>query len=59
MARTPMFTLCLESALLLIAAGVDPKVNVTASLAHPVVLRLIKKRNVKRWLSKSYYLQLI
>jgi hypothetical protein len=54
-----MFTLCLESALLLIAAGVDPKVNVTASLAHPVVLRLIKKRNVKRWLSKSYYLQLI
>jgi hypothetical protein len=39
-----MFTLCLESALLLIPAGVDPKVNVTASLAHAVALEL-KKNN--------------
>jgi hypothetical protein len=39
-----MFTLCLESALLLIPAGVDPKVDVTASLAHAVALEL-KKNN--------------
>jgi hypothetical protein len=53
-----MFTLCLESALLLIPAGVDPKVNVTASLAHAVALEL-KRITVKRWPSKSNYLQLI
>jgi hypothetical protein len=39
-----MFTLYLGSALLLIPAGVDPKVNVTVSLAHAIAIELKKKK---------------
>jgi hypothetical protein len=59
MARTPLFTLYLGSALLLIPAGVDPKVNVTASLAHAVALELKRKSNCEEAAVEVYYLQLI